>query len=61
MEKQWQSLSAAFRKKKIYSCLRYNNDESKKGNGTKKVCHEKKIKFEDHKLCLKANEFGKKS
>ena len=45
----------------MYSCLRYNNDESKKGNGTKKVCHEKKMKLEDHKLCLKANEFGKKS
>ena len=44
---------------KTYSCLKDNNDEVEKAEGTKK-CHKKQLKFQDHKNRLGAAQIENK-
>ena len=45
---------------KIYSYLKDNNDEDEKSKRHKKVCHQRKLKFQDYKNCLEAAQFENK-
>ena len=41
---------------KTYSCLTDYNDEDKKAKSTQKCVIKRKLKFEDYKICLEANQ-----
>ena len=43
---------------KTYSYLKDNNDKDKKSKGRKSCVIKRKDKFNDHKKCLKASQFG---
>ena len=50
---------AALRPTTYYSYLTDDNDESKKAKDTKKCAMKQKLKFEDYKNCLEANQLKK--
>ena len=43
---------------KAYSYIKDNNDKDKKSKGTKSCVIKRKHKFNDHKKCLQASQFG---
>ena len=45
---------------KTYSCLEDNNDEDKKGKGTKNCVIKRKLKLQDYKNCLEAAQIENK-
>ena len=47
-------------KAKTYSYFKDNNDEDKKKKAHKKMCHKKKLKFQDYKNCLEVAQVERK-